>query len=358
MEKRLPIAHPMIESFSWQSTILAILQSDERCNDWIYCNYMQMYSLRRLFYNCNHFTAEISFFYNLAGSWSFYECKTNPWLDYFKIQRKIILEKWDSVVDFVIERIMDDEYVYIPIDRQYISAYQGRKNSHTMLIYGYNNEKREFYCADNFNRRYLFETVTFSELKEAFEQFDIGKLKPEITNNYSDIYDVCTFKKVEPVWNPTAYQFHLPKLINDIKEYLLVGEYGLGYRKIEQYVFGVECYDALATYVRDVFVNHEKHYDYRPFRAFLDHKIVMLHRIDFLVKNGYIVDGQVYISAFQEIVDGLNTLINKVVKLNIKRQSNETIMFDIDLVLKRLKTMEKETLTKMVKELEAYNDRK
>lgn len=358
MEKRLPIAHPMIESFSWQSTILAILQSDERCDDWIYCNYMQMYSLRRLFYNCNHFTAEISFFYNLAGSWSFYECKTNPWLDYFKIQRKIILEKWDSVVVFVIERIMDDEYVYIPIDRQYIAAYQGRKNSHTMLIYGYNTEKKEFYCADNFNRRYLFETVTFSELKEAFEQFDIGKLKPEITNNYSDIYDVCTFKKVEPVWNHSAYQFHLPKLINDIKEYLLIGEYGLGYRKNEQYVFGVECYDALATYVRDVFVNQGNWYDYRPFRAFLDHKIVMLHRIFFLAKKRYIHEEKEYISVYQDIIDEFNTLINRIVKLNIKKNANESIVYDLCILLEAIKEKEREVLIKMLKELEAFNDRK
>lgn len=285
MEKKLPLAKPMIEAFSWQSTILAILQTDEQCEDWIYSNYVQMYSVRNLFYNYNNFTAEISFFYNLDGSWCFYECKTNPWLDYFKIQRKIVGEKWKSIVDFVIERIDSSEYVYIPIERKYISAYKGLVNSHTMLIYGYDMEKRTFFCADNFNRRYLFDMVSFDELELAFSGLKFENLKPEITNNYSDIFDISIFKKIAPSWNLSAYKFHLSKLINDIKEYLLFDGYGMAYRNNDRFVFGIECYDALITYMWDAYLNQSDWYDFRAFRAFADHKIVMLKRLDYLEKK-------------------------------------------------------------------------
>ena len=352
MDKKLKITEPMIESFSWQSTILAILQSEKECEDWIYSNYMQIYSVRKLFYNYNHFTAEISFFYNLDGSWCFYECKTNPWLDYFKIHRNDILTKWDSVIDFVLERITMNEYVYVPINRQYISAYRGKMNSHTMLIYGFNTEKQEFYCADNFDGKFVFETVSFNELQNGFEKLDIHKLEPEITNNYTDIYDVCTFKKITPIWNKTAYQFHLSKLINDIKEYLLFDGFGMAYRSNEKYVFGIECYSALATYIHDAFENQEDSYDSRPFYSFLDHKTIMMGRILYLKRKGYIRDAKKYLDTYQRISDGVKIIINKIVKINILNHVSDKIISDICDNINKAKQEEVKILYEMIGELE------
>lgn len=352
MRKKLSIAEPSISAYSWQSTVLAILQTDKRCDDWIYCNYVQTYSVRRLYYNCNQFAGELSFYYNLYGSWSFYEYKANPWLDYYKIPRALIATNYKSIIEFIIERINNLEYVYLPIEMQYISAYGNGTGSHTMLIYGYDDELAEFYCADNFSHKYGFATVPFVELKEAFDKFDIATLNPEIRNNYTDIYDVCTLKMVEPIWNQEAFKFHLYKLISDLKEYLLIGDYGLGYRPNKHYVFGIECYDALADYLNDALSNKSEYFDYKAFSAFYDHKSLMEKRIIYLGSNGFVKDVTRYLSNYQSLIKDFDILIRKVIKINLKKDHLERDIADLSCNLKIIKQKEAQVLSALLDELE------
>lgn len=295
-------------AFPHQATLLSILQAYPECYEWIYSNYIQIFSARHLNEGPG-VIAKFDFFHSLYCDYKYFELRTNPWLQYYKLPLYMLLELED-IVTFLIKRIDNEEYIWLPVQTDYIEYYPYQW-FHVQLIYGYNLERKVFFCGDNYNGKYSFEEVPFESIELAIKgvtndaDLDLGTEGVTLLKHY-----------FLPKWNDkfSRYKFNMNKVINDIKEYLLLDDYGMGYRKNEFYCFGIECYDALENYYKIRF-SEEKSVDLRAISSLLDHKNIMCNRLQYFYENNYIKDSKL-ISRYKSIYNNIIALRNLLIKIN------------------------------------------
>jgi len=81
-----------------------------------------------------------------------------------------------STVGFLCNAVDNDYYVFINALPYFNSAYETRREDvcfpHEILVYGYDNEKRLFSCADFFNENYCSKTCSFDEPSESIDKYE------------------------------------------------------------------------------------------------------------------------------------------------------------------------------------------
>lgn len=312
MIKKLKVAFPMATAFPHQATLLSILQAYDECKDWIFSNYIQIFSAKK-FNEGPGVIAKFDFFYNLYADYRYFELRTNPWLQYYKMPLYMVLQ-YDSICKFLIERINNDEYAWLPISRSYIKKY-GSSGFHVQFIYGYDTEEQIFYCGDNYIGKYSFEKIPFSEIEAA-----VRNVTDQADSDLGT--EGVTFLKYYylPKWNEkfSRYTFNKAKVINDIKEYLLFDDYGMGYRCNDFYSFGVECYDAMLDYWKYKYnsFNQDRYIDLRAISSFVDHKNIMVKRIEYMTEKNILHEND-FIQKFREIYNDMLEVRAILIKANV-----------------------------------------
>jgi hypothetical protein len=343
MEFNLPMKFPVITCYPNHANLLSVISRNENYVHWFFNNYIQLFvdknDLKRNYLRIDFFTND---------PWM-----TCPWIHSQKISRSII-EKMHktSIIDFFIESLMDNCYIYVIVDTFYVSKYQSFYNQdhqvHDLFIYGFNSEKKVFYAADNFlEGKYSYEAIPFSEIEEAYNQ-----VKDLDLEDWLEGVQLLSYREKNIFWGLNHdYKFDTTKLEYELKDYLS------SYKTVKRYFnpyyqwmiyasdlgFGVDIY----TVLNDYLMNVEDVSDKRPFYVFWEHKKVMLMRIKYLEENLFI--NTILSDAYSEIEQSAKLLNNLYLKYIIRNDMNLRLRIIENLEL--IKNREVELLSLLLRSL-------
>jgi hypothetical protein len=321
----LPVIYPPINAYPHKGALFSMLMAREECKPWVFSNFIQIYALKDL-YNRGMRTGTVDFFYNLYGDWTYFHLKANPWIrinsmpfEFFKLIKS-------DIVDFIKTCINKNLYLFFDIDMYYIPAYKlfFNKNHllHEIFIYGYDDDKNVFYMGDNTTGKYNHDQVTYEEITtstNALLEMYGDNNEDTVLHNYREksIYMMSIGKNVErngqdPFFSKDVFEINIKKIINDLKEYLLLDNYAEGYKYSNYYVYGIDCYNELVKFVSYAMETNQC-VDRRAFYSFIEHKKLMLLRMEFINGN---YDLNRLIERYSNLVNGFNILMALVLKAN------------------------------------------
>ncbi|QNU66155.1 hypothetical protein EHE19_014905 [Ruminiclostridium herbifermentans] len=331
----LPVVYPPINGYPHKGALFSMLMAREECKPWVFNNFIQVYTLKDL---CNKGvrTGTVDFFYNLYGDWTHFYLKSNPWIKFSSMPYDFLKLIKTDIIDFIKTCINKNLYLFFDIDMYYISAYKMHYNKthflHEIFIYGYDDDKKIFYMGDNTTGKYTLDQVTYDEIitstnvildlyRDDNEDAELYKYKEKA------IYMMCVTKNVERNWQDPSFskdifEVNIKKIINDLKEYLLLDNYAEGYRYSNYYVFGIDCYNELMKFVRSAIENGQ-HVDRRAFYSFIEHKKLMLLRMEFLNdKYNDKYDLNQLIERYSNLVNEFNIILSSVLKANMIKDND------------------------------------
>ncbi|CZR72183.1 TPA: hypothetical protein SHW33_003710 [Clostridioides difficile] len=268
------------------------------------------------------------FYFNEYGDWNLFEFSANPCLEYEKIDFSSYthLKSFGVKLNSLLNKALNaGKYIYIGVDRYYIPHYHEYLREHTshhIFINGYDNISKIYYAHDNFkNGKYRREIITYKQLEDSFESIvGNGQLEEE-----AYLGGVAFLKPKAWSWHcRDVYKINLMIICESIKEYLQVEPYNYKYKKVEGYVFGVDCYEELEKLLTCTILNQNIDIDYRAFCCMRDHKRIMIFRLNEIQKE-FKKDFAKFINEFEVITEKLNIVINLSIKMNIAKSLKTTI---------------------------------
>ena len=175
----------------------------------------------------------------------------------------------DLQVDFIrfCKTSLDqDFYLFMPIDTSEISnytSYQKYRVPHHIFLYGYNDEKRVFYCSEFFSfssAPYSAQTVRYEELEAAFYQLQAQQKENVMGNEWAQ-----WMKDVQLLHSFTEYmdKFSVNRLVVGLEHYLNERDCYGNKDYLPGVSYGFAIYDLLMEYVKGVSVKSQSGLDVR-----------------------------------------------------------------------------------------------
>ncbi len=273
--KVLPIAEPDITSYAHLSYSLSVMHTDEKCLDWVYSNFVQLNII-----DTNN-TLFMDYF-----SPTVYDHPIPVFYGKSHLNRNLILRNYERFGDFLRESIDDGRYVSTYVDDYYIPgtvAYQNRSYPHGILVYGYDDDSRQFLVTGYLsNQTYGHTTVDYDRIEPAFKELQLP-----------DESHYTNFTHLFKLNHKYGYDFSLEWVMDQLEEYSL-GKSSIwrweGFHGIDnsRRVWGIEIYDELIRRIREqmegTFI-----LDHRPFHIVWEHKRMMNKRIAYMARKDYYV---------------------------------------------------------------------
>lgn len=220
--------------------------------------------------------------------------KSIPWLDVEKIDRKFVMDSWNSFTDFIQSAIDHDKYIFTLLDTSFTYRKINESGSHLLhehLIYGYNNDKKIFYFADNYDKgKYSYGELDYSDVEKSNTSIFTNHLTDWYNGvmmlSYINVYDYGNryFKSShEHVYDP-AYA----KIL--IQDYLMQRETErrwvppsvLHCENINsQKCWGIGIYDYMYRYLDSISGNIDK----RGFYVLYEHKKILAGISNYIALN-------------------------------------------------------------------------
>ncbi len=265
---------------------------------------------------------------------------TCKWIICQKIDRDLILNRWGSIINFIIEYINNDNYVHTMINYFYVPVsprFNRAHLHHDILIYGYNLIEKVFYVSDFFHKgKYGFEEISFCDFEKAYL---LNNLTTNLDYLNNLVYCYSINKKCD-------YKFNINNITYSIGAYLnaTVSEYWLMYNSDNKsnIAFGYEIYASLRNYIAKQ-MYHKAFIDIRPFYLLYDHKKIMTLRIKYLYKKGFFVENyHKNIDHFYNIEKQTEAIINLLIKYNMLK--TDELIKKIVVLLNSIEIKEQEIL--------------
>lgn len=348
MKKNLQFDIPRIAHSPVISAMFAILGNKKNVKPWIMSNFINIYY--------NSFTGEDQF---LTRCDFFAEC---PWLKMCVVDIQQLEALNVSLIDYIKKSVDLGYYVYIVVKTWYIAAYSKKDfadptTSHNMLIYGYDDDRKKLCIADHFtNGKYATSECGYDELltslqhfykehpfyyniirtfkfKDVYYKFEIEPLKRRLSEyvNSTNVFD--SRMKIDPDYGYDGGKEYIYKYVT--------------YReRKEQYYFGLSIYDELKRVCiadRDIPI--------RAFQLIVDHKKLMIERIDYLAEVGVLTqpDYDELLMTSKILLNESVILRNLVIKLKYEKSldvngSSTTVCNKIETI----KSIEKKFIERLV----------
>lgn len=310
-KKILSLPDPIVGSWPEHNYLLSMLQSEETGYDWIMNMYVQTYGSR--------YTVEGSFdetrltFYPY-GNQNF---KTGvydvcPMIFEFRIPREIILNKYSTFLEFVMESIDSGRYMSVMLERTALSgvyidelAPEERLKyeyyPHAINIYGYDLERKVIHCVDHFEHGiYSKKEIPIEYFEHAFY---ITGLPDGVGYYESQVRLYSVESNYKHKFNKDILIQLLEEYCNPIKkiDYLYI-YVTTPYEKTNNEVkFGVEAYELLIGYLERYIEDCEDTLDLRSISYLHDHKKLMRLRVEYLMEHKYIEDDIQLLDRFKEL---------------------------------------------------------
>lgn len=345
--KKLKICEPPIFGFGHQCAVYSILSAYPETEAWLNCNYIQIFTLRNL-YTVAERLGTLDFFYQYYGDFNLYEMKANPWLKFMSIPFGIARKKWSSLLEFVKERIDNEQYLYMVLDH---AIYRGGELPfyHNSLIWGYDDAEEKIYAADNNSiGKFAFEEISYRDFILAADvpetEYGIGDHCSRPDGIY--FFSVVTSKDMHDCG--TNHVMQIGKLHHDLEQYLNPPKI------LPDYSYGVDCYEELKKYYRDIEKNKCRVCDKRSICSLLDHKVLMTKRLSYLFHNGYVTTD--YENRYRSHVERECLVLRNMLLKEIVKQCKDFPAEKFCIQLDKIKKEEIQILSKVSQELKDYLD--
>ncbi|WP_040711969.1 hypothetical protein [Paenibacillus curdlanolyticus] len=277
MRKKLPMIIPEITSFQHHTAILSIIGDGDHVQEWKFANFIQLFALM---YDHSETEKNIPFmdFYSTS-----YIVKSTPWVTNQSFSRHA-LDQTD-IIEFVIDCINQNKYVYMVVECQHIAAHQhpDASFSHPLIIHGYDRDLQTFHIADFFNSAFSFKEASFDEVRTAYHAFVKGSFWWEGAQ-VLQVNDTPSKVSID--------RSEYKSLLSDYLNSTTLAPYALNYGidivhhtktvpTIYHSIFGMSIYDELIANFRG-----RGPVDYTVLPVMTDHKLNLFNFIEYLKAKG------------------------------------------------------------------------
>lgn len=340
MKRQLNFTYPMITTYTTHAHVLGILGTDTKTLQWIFSNYIQVYINEEL--DKNRWG---DFYFPMP-----YETRPSQlckWLVTQVLSDEFVELINGGIINFILGSIDKNTYVNLMVNYKYISGSYANKQKidmvHDLLIYGYDDSKNVFYCADfvyEKNDRYLMFECSFEDLNIAYNDYREKKRNSYFGKNV--IYTYTLEEKID-------YEYSPINIYNSIKVYLKssVPEYWRMYNSCDEkrIVFGLNYYDALIKHLNG---GNYKFISIRLLYLMFDHKNLMIKRLEYMDEGSGKFNE--YISEYEWLKSEMSKVVNLALKFNVTHV--EKYIKSIVEKLDNIKEREERVLTKFLELVE------
>lgn len=299
--KILPLSTPYIQCVPNDAFFLAVAQNLDTENKWFFNNFVQL-AVRK---HDNEITIRF------RGSLLYYNC---PFIHMNRMDLNFFLMKYESEVSLLKDLIINNYYVITYLDRNLIDKKTFPEYfPHAVLVYGFDDSQKKMHIADFLtDARFTQATISYDNYflarENIYKNTDLNKKKYlKRIKRFSELRVLKT--------KSLNYDFDLEyvkKLLNDyLNGVNTVGDYMEQKRK--KYVdYGINANDILMIFFDKIKKNEP--FDLISFAVIRYHKSVMLSRLDFLEKYGYLNEPELNKKNYRELLAVSDELINYILK--------------------------------------------
>lgn len=292
-----------VTSYPRHANLLAIIGQFEEGKAWFWNHFLQL-QINGGSYEAMNLDFCVGDLMNMVYNCPFLSCSTREAGEFAAME--------DAVCDIVMNYLDQGIYVYMPVDWYYISPYESMgktHNAHDILILGYDRADREFIAAD------FFGNFRYQKSRCGFQDFAEG------CKNAVDL--PCVLDKVlllKPVEKIYEFNIHFVKAL--LRDYLKGTNSNYRFFPIKSYpdflhnelfLFGTEIYNKLSGYLEE----GDEQIKLRSYYVLYDHKNVLYCLAKYLYCNGYVIEGERFIEACNELKEQAEILKNMIIKYNM-----------------------------------------
>lgn len=258
MEKILPIVKPIVSSYPRYAHTSSVLGAyTQEYLLWVYTYFVQLCAPDEL---------------NGGGQLDYVAPDIYakiPWLEINYMETDIGFKKMNGL-QLMKEYINYDFYFSAPFMVSEFVTYKKDREYHDLLIYGYSDEKEEFYFADNYEGgKYEFGVARYAEMENAIENYDRTD-NPNIN---------CLKYRNNKAWK--TFQFDKATYINFLKDYINKTNYartwgtpGVEYNFLKRKRWGIDVYSYIQEYL-DAVKKSEFGGENRGLYVIFEHKCIL-----------------------------------------------------------------------------------
>lgn len=299
MNKILKIQEPFLNTYTSYGCLFSVM--DSTLWPWVFNNFIQVcyaHDWKMHVFQSHHMLL-----------------KNCPGIHFHTIPQDLIKVKWkNSLKEIIIDSINNNYYLFIYIDRYYISSshyYQREHLYHEAFIYGYDIEKSLIYIGDNLSEgKFEYVSFSFEEVEEGYwatdAEFDffseVRILKPnENSNIHIDLGQIVQ---------------HVHNYLYSVKTYDLLQE--------QEFEYGLNSIEKLLTDIKESFLLNSE-LDRRSFHLLYEHKLLFEKRVEYLITKKYIEHNEVLLEGISDLKKWYLILRNTVLKYNFKKNPQDLI---------------------------------
>ncbi|WP_027629583.1 hypothetical protein [Ruminiclostridium cellobioparum] len=293
--KTLYMQDPIVSTYTSYGSLFSIIQ--DKMWPWVFNNFIQI---------------------RYARGWKIYAFDNHhmflsncPNIAYYILPQGIIINKWNkSLKELIIDSVNSDYYLFLYVDRYYISKsdyYLNYHFPHEIFIYGYDLEKDIVYIADN------LQGGKFIKTECSFEEIENGYW--HVKGDYTFLIDVRLLKLKDDI----SSNFDLEQVRLGLDSYLH-SKRTVDLLDEQKCDFGFDAINRLFWELENQ-SKEKAEIDIRPFHLLYEHKILMEMRVKYMVEQGYILDNCNLIRNLSDLKNDYFSLRNMLIKINIKRDS-------------------------------------
>lgn len=332
---------PPVRGYLRHAFLFSILATDDLYLPWLFGgNYTQ------LVFDRDPGWMPLDFYSPLGYSGSGFAC---PFLDAQWVGRSLIERGCGSLVPFLIESIDDGYYARLTVDEFYLPgrvSYRRRHFLHSLLVHGYDRGPGLFLVAGYLaNGEYGSSRVSFTELEEAFavgleplesgdcdraddeSESDAGPRRFDGVGSRADLRRCMYSKRLSNVESNRVW------LVRYNREVRFELDFGAALEMLEDYAnsartpsrfasiltfpnkvytlgqpvperedltFGVATYGCLQRWMEEV-LRGRRDFDVIPFHVLWEHKKIMVSRLEYFERKGYLDPSLALSARYREI---------------------------------------------------------
>ena len=345
MRRQLPVGDSPVWSYPDPAFQLSILcQSDDHL-PWFYSNFIQLHV---------HFRQRLSFYSPPPTNDCAYSSLNCPFLNHAVLAPELLpLLSNKDVVEFLIRCISARNYVRLWVDYFYLSplpGYQERHFSHPVLIFGFDDRKRnmDILCYDS--------SGAFGRHEVGFEEILAAGCASPPTETV--IYKVHNGHHPIP-----SYVFDAQAVSEQMSDYILSADTSARHRMVENgehKIWGLEVYDWMVRGIDAIRENPAlagvspgpdvpAHPGINCFRLLWEHKKIMLARIRFMHEKRGMRNIVKYYEVYHEVEQKTNKI--RLTMLRYLFHGRERSLQKVTSWLRETATLEREILEGLLDDL-------
>lgn len=327
--KLLPMAETFIKTFPKDANAISILLNHEKAYPWLMNNFIQLTS-----YNDQYLD-----FYD-------FNYRNCPILECQRIKLDLVKRAFGSVQDFFISAIERGNYIYLPVKREFIAAYQSQ-GIHDMLIYGYDKQERCYFVSDYFQGHYSKRQCDFCEMEQAIEVGSSGYW----FNGFRGCIELLSYSADDRA------VFEEWRVKRSIEDYLVGVPTSFWYEsygvwtsaELNHRTFGIDCYKTIYQHLEYLNKMEYREGVDAAFLLMAEHKKMMYQRFCFMKENGCRIN--------DEILEGYSKIKEQAEKMRLLRikqgmvkeiEKKEEILKQIYIEYLEIEAKEKKLLKKYI----------